>query len=330
MTAYMIGILAKRLKLYEAQIGGDSIDIRSASSMNAASSPTGVSVAPMASRPLFLLLYLAAALLLLPATTLRAQSVGDLGVSPTRVVLAGRVRTAEIMLLNRGTQPATYRISIVNMRMTETGKFELIENTEAGQKFADKLVRYAPRQITLDPGATQTVRVMARKPRDLPPGEYRSHLYFRAVPPPGAGHSVEFADSGQGIQINLVVIPGVTIPVIVRHGELSAQATLSDINVSGLDAPEGPKLSLRINRQGDRSLFGDLTAAFFAADGNKEQIVMRINKLAVYTPNPSRLLVLPLHLPDGASLSGGRLHILYRTRQEEGAEVIAEAKIQLP
>ncbi len=209
----------------------------------------------------------AVACIVLPAAA-RAQSIGDLGVSPTRVVLAGRTRSAEIVLLNRGTQPATYRISVINMRMTETGKFEPIEEPDSDQMFADKLIRYAPRQVTLDPGATQTVRVMVRKPRDLPPGEYRSHLYFRAVPPPGAGRSVEFADSGQGIQINLVVIPGVTIPVIVRHGDLSAQATLSDINVSDLDEPEGPKLSLRINRQGDRSLFGDLTAAFYATDGN--------------------------------------------------------------
>ncbi len=295
--------------------------------MSAASSPTGGTAAPLASR---LVLYLAAALLLLPSTMARAQSLGDLGVSPTRIVLAGRTRTAEVTLLNRGTQPAIYRISVVNMRMTETGKFERIEKTESDQKFADKLIRYAPRQVSLDPGAMQTVRIMVRKPSDLPPGEYRSHLYFRAVPPPGTGLSVAHADSGQGVQVNLIVIPGVTIPVIVRHGALSARATLSDINVTGLDAPEGPKLSLRINRQGDQSLFGDLTAAFFATDGAKEQIVTRTNKLAVYTPNTSRLLVLPLRLPDGASLSGGRLHILYRARPEEGGGVIAEAQMELP
>ena len=281
-------------------------------------------------RQVFSALCLAAvACIVLPAAAW-AQSLGDLGVSPTRVVLAGRTRSAEIVLLNRGTQPATYRISVVNMRMTETGRFETIEQTESDQMFADKLIRYAPRQVTLDPGAAQTVRVMVRKPKDLQPGEYRSHLYFRAVPPPGAGRSVELADSGQGIQIKLTVIPGVTIPVIIRHGAVSAQATLSEINVIGLDTPEGPKLSLRINRQGSQSLYGDLTVAFFAANGIKEQIVARANKLAVYTPNSSRLLALPLRLPDGASLSNGRLQVLYRARPEEGGAVLAEAQIELP
>ena len=225
------------------------------------------------------------------------------------------------MLLNRGTEPATYRISVINIRMTENGKFEPIEKTEESHKFADKLIRFAPRQVALEPGATQTVRIMVRKPRNLPPGEYRSHLYFRAIPRPGAGRSVELADSGRGININLIVIPGVTIPVIVRHGDLSAQATLSEVILTDDNASEGPKLSLRINRQGDRSLYGDLTAAFFAADGsNGEQIVARANKLAVYTPNPSRLLVLPLNLPSGTSLSGGRLTVRYRARPEEGGE----------
>ncbi len=311
-------------------MGGESTDYRSGSAVSAASFSPGVNKAPLASRLAILSLCLAALLLFQPSTTARAQSIGDLGVSPTRVVLVGRTRTAEVLLLNRGTQTATYRISVINMRMTETGKFETIEQTESDQMFADKLIRYAPRQVTLDPGAAQTVRIMVRKPRDLQPGEYRSHLYFRAVPPPGAGRSVELADSGQGIQIKLTVIPGVTIPVIIRHGAVSAQATLSEINVIDLDTPEGPKLSLRINRQGSQSLYGDLTVAFFVANGIKEQIVARANKLAVYTPNSSRLLALPLRLPDGASMSNGRLQVIYRARPEEGGAVIAEAQIELP
>lgn len=273
---------------------------------------------------------LAAVLVLAVPVTVYGQAVGDLGVSPTRVVLEGRTRTAEISLLNRGTVSATYRISVVNMRMTETGKFEMIEEPDAGQNFADGLIRYAPRQITLQPGATQTVRMMLRKPKDLAPAEYRSHLYFRAVPPPSAGRSVEDAESGDGIQINLTVIPGVTIPVIVRHGELAASATVSELSLLDRDDAAGAKLSLRINRTGDRSLFGDVMASYLPTGSSSEHIVAQANKLAVYAPNPSRLLVLPLHLPEGVSLKGGRLRIIYRARPEEGGQVIAEGSLDLP
>ncbi len=271
----------------------------------------------------------AAVCIVLPAAA-RSQGVGDLGVSPTRLVFEGRTRTAQVTLLNKGSYAATYRISVINMRMTETGKFETIETPDTGQNVADRYIRYAPRQITLEPGAAQTVRIMVRNPKDLPFGEYRSHLYFRGVPPAESGRSVELADSGDGIQINLTVVPGVTIPVIVRHGELTARATLSELSIPDGDDPQRAELSFRISRQGNRSLFGDVTIAFFPAGGNKEQIVARANKLAVYTPNPSRLLVLPLRLPDGASMSSGRLHVLYRTRLEEGGAVIAEAQMELP
>ncbi len=275
-------------------------------------------------------LCLAVAAWIVSPAAARSQGVGDLGVSPTRVVFEGRTRTAQVSLLNKGSQAATYRISVINMRMTETGKFETIETPDSGQNVANRFIRYAPRQITLEPGAAQTVRIMARKPKDLPPGEYRSHLYFRAVPSADLGRSVELADSADGIQIKLTVVPGVTIPLIVRHGELAARASLSDLSIREGGDPPRPELSFRVNRQGDRSLFGDVTASFFAAGSSKEQIVARANKLAVYTPNPSRLLVLPLRLPDGASLSGGRLHVLYRARPEEGGAIIAEAQMELP
>ncbi|MFQ5775251.1 MAG: molecular chaperone [Kiloniellaceae bacterium] len=315
---------------FKVWFGRAAKDIRAASSMSVPRTPIQVLAADLKSRCAPWSLYLAAALVLALPTPSRGQAVGDLGVSPTRIVLEGRTRTAQISLLNKGSQPATYRISIVNMRMTETGKFETIEEPEADQKFADRLIRFAPRQVTLEPGATQTVRVMLRKPKDLPPGEYRSHLYFRAVPPPGAGRSVEATGSSEGIQISLTVIPGVTIPLIVRQGTLSATATLSDFRFVDLNGPEGPKLSFRINRKGDRSLFGDVTAAYFAAGSDREFVVARANKLAVYAPNASRVLVLPLRLPDGVRLKGGRLRVTYQARPEEGGQVIGQADIDVP
>src|SRR5688572_28815630 len=54
--------------------------------------------------------------------TSRPSSVGDLMVSPTRVVLEGRKRNAELTLINTGSQRATYRISFIQMRMTDTGE----------------------------------------------------------------------------------------------------------------------------------------------------------------------------------------------------------------
>ena len=49
---------------------------------------------------------------------------GDLLVAPTRVVLEGTKRGAELTLLNVGAKPATYRISFLEMEMTPEGELK--------------------------------------------------------------------------------------------------------------------------------------------------------------------------------------------------------------
>jgi len=57
-------------------------------------------------------------------TVAQAQSVGDLLIAPTRLVLEGDTRTASLTLLNIGKDTATYRISFIHLRMTATGGTE--------------------------------------------------------------------------------------------------------------------------------------------------------------------------------------------------------------
>src|SRR5205823_6329510 len=97
------------------------------------------------------LLFLCSAL---AATAAQGQgSPGDLLVAPTRVVLEGRQRTAEITLVNIGPATATYRISLVNLRMDKMGGTREVEasSAEPGERFANELVRFSPRQVTLVP-----------------------------------------------------------------------------------------------------------------------------------------------------------------------------------
>lgn len=256
-----------------------------------------------------------------------AQGVGDLAVAPTRIVLEGRTRSAQISLLNRGTIPAIYRISVINMQMTENGEYKRVETSGIGEGHADTLVRHAPRQVELEPGKSQTVRILLRKPADLAEGEYRSHILFQAVPDPGTGQSVEMATKEDGLSIRLIVVPGITIPLIVRQGDLSATASISTASLS--TANGNPTLSLRIDRTGTRSLFGDIAVTYVKPDG-QEYVVGEISQLAVYTPNASRRISVSLRVPDGVKLSGGRLRVEYRARPDDGGETLAAARVNVP
>ena len=202
---------------------------------------------------------------LLPGAPALAQGLGDLVVAPTRVVFEGRTRSSFISLLNNGSEAGIFRITVVNMRMTETGQFEKLEEDAEklpGEAFAEGMFRYAPRQVELAPGQSQAVRILLRKPKDLAAGEYRSHLLIQRLPKEGtAGRSIETAKT-DGITVNLVVVPGVALPVIVRHGEVAAEAAISNLGLT--DLPQGRKgLSFRISRSGNKSVFGDLTATYF-------------------------------------------------------------------
>ena len=254
---------------------------------------------------------------------------GDLLVAPTRVVLEGRQRTAEITLVNTGLTAATYRIGFVDLRMNERGGTAEIDagSAQPGEQFAAGLIRYSPRQVTLEPGVAQTVRLQLRLPAALAAGEYRSHLLFRALPP--VDEAPTSAETAGEFTIAIRALYGISIPVIVRHGETAATTTLSDLElVPAAAADAAPTLRLRIHRSGNRSVYGNLTATFVPAKG-EPSVVGIANGLAVYTPNATRSAGITLRVPPGVVLRNGRLHLTY-TNQTKGNETIAEADLLVP
>jgi P pilus assembly chaperone PapD len=269
-------------------------------------------------------LALLTALLLLPQPAL-----ADLMLFPTRVVFEKNQRTTQVDLLNNGTEAATYRISLINRRMSESGELQPADTPLAGELFASELVQFSPRQVTLQPGTSQTVRVMVRKPAELAPGEYRSHLQFQRMPDSKGASSVESKPSDSkeiGIFLNALV--GVSIPVIVRHEATSASVSLSNLE---LQRPAGapPVLALQFDRSGNRSVYGDL-AISFTPRGGAEQEVGRANGVAVYSPNALRRARLPLAPPKGVTLAQGTLRVAYRDRPEAGGALLAEGTLVLP
>jgi len=257
-------------------------------------------------------------------------AMADLMLHPTRLVFEKNQRAAQVALINNGTDSATYRISVVNRRMTETGELAVVAEPVPGEQFADNMLVFSPRQITLAPGTTQTVRVMVRRPAGLAPGEYRSHLHFEKLPDAGGQSSVESQAPAQGEQqigIVLKVLVGASIPVIVRQGETSAAVTLSHLALDG--AGGHPSLALQIERSGNSSVYGDL-AVSFTPQGGRELELARVGGVAVYTPNPLRRANLVLTPPPGVALARGALHVTYRERPDVGGRMIAEASLVLP
>jgi len=251
----------------------------------------------------------------------------ELMLHPTRLVFDKNQRAAQIELINNGSTPATYRISLVNRRMTENGQFEAVDTPAPGEQFADPMLRYSPRQITLQPGSAQTVRVMLRKPAELADGEYRSHLQFELLPEAEGATSIETKAGGKDIGVVLNTLVGASVPVIVRHGATDATVRLSGLAL----AREGkqPVLTLQFDREGNSSVYGDLAISFTPRGGKPQQLAL-VGGIAVYTPNRIRKAAVPLQVPSSTALAHGTIEVSYRDRPEAGGKVLAQASLELP
>lgn len=260
------------------------------------------------------------------------HALADLMLYPTRIMFDKNQRAAQLELINNGQETAIYRISLVNRRMSETGEFSAVDSPLSGEQFADELLRYSPRQVVLAPGAGQTIRISLRKPSDLPAGEYRSHLQFDRVPDASAGSSLDasgpkLAAGEVGVQLKALI--GVSIAVIVRHGETAANVTLAGLALLKPAAGQAATLAAVLQRSGNRSVYGDLSATF-TPQGGAAQEVGKAGGVAVYTPNPLRRVKLALQPPAGLVLARGTLRMTFQERPEAGGKLLAEASIELP
>ena len=171
-------------------------------------------------------------LLLIPilGLSLFSRAQGDLLITPRRVVFEGNKQKEEINLVNIGKDTATYSISFLQYNMTEEGTFVTIEKPDAGQMFADPFLRIFPRTITLAPGEPQSVVLQCRRKSDMAAGEYRSHLYFRAEKSK-APLGLEKPGDSTMLSVQLIPVFGLSIPIIIRSGEVKVSSNLSDLKL---------------------------------------------------------------------------------------------------
>jgi len=257
----------------------------------------------------------------------------DLMLYPTRLVIGPAQRSAQVEIVNRGDKPETYRIAMVNRRMSETGEIVEAKNVRPGEQFADTMLVHTPRQVTLQPGQSQTVRVSVRRPAGLADGEYRSHLQFDRVADVAADTdiaSIGHPPAKGQVAIRLQALIGASIPVIVRQGLTSATVTLGELALVPPAGPgKAPALAFVFHRSDNQSAYGDIAVTWVPPRGKPIE-VGKVSGVAVYVPNAVRRAQVPLTLPAGTPLSGGRLKLAYSERPEAGGKPIAAAEIAVP
>jgi P pilus assembly chaperone PapD len=263
----------------------------------------------------------ALAVSLVTAPTLASAGIGDLLVAPTRLVLDGR-KGAEVILNNIGDEPATYRISVEFRRMTADGGLVDVDQPTPEDKLAEDMIVFAPRRVTLAPHQPQSVRVSARAPQGLPDGEYRVHLLFRAIPPARPVSAAQSAEAPKGLSFALIPVYGVTIPVIVRFGNLQAKAGIANVHLETKDGR--PAVALDLSRSGSRSTFGEVRVL---KAGVRDPIAIQ-KSVAVYKEVATRRVTIPVDEAFKGALSGP-VTVQYVETYDDGSHTIAETQVVL-
>ena len=257
---------------------------------------------------------------LLACSTVAEAGVGDLLVAPTRIVLDGR-KGAEIILNNIGEEPATYRVSVEFRRMTEAGELVDVTTPSATDKAAEDMIVYAPRKVTLAPHEPQAIRIAARPAQGLPDGEYRVHMLFRAIPP--ATPVVQpTGEKPKGVQFKLTPVYGVTIPVIVRLGNLEAAAGIANVQ---LDKSGGkPEIGFDLTRTGTRSTYGEVRVL---KAGVKDPIALQ-KGIAIYTEVGKRHVSVPVADTYTGAVAGP-VTVEYIETFDDGTHLLAQTQAVL-
>jgi P pilus assembly chaperone PapD len=253
--------------------------------------------------------------------SISAHAENVLQILPTRVVLENQQRWMTITLVNRGDEENSYRLFMRNIRAEKNGTFKEItaeDEVLEGELFAESMIRFSPRRVTVPARSKQQVRVVLRKPKGLADGEYRSHLVFRKLP---KQESVLEEEQDEKMDFAFKPIVEVTIPVIVRHGNLNASIALSNLTLSN-DEDNGMQAEIEIQRSGNRSLYGDIDI-WWQPNNGEEQRIAYAKGIAVYTPNTNRKLTIGV-LPDIPVTGAGILRAVFNEDPAYGGNQNAE------
>jgi hypothetical protein len=269
---------------------------------------------------------------LAPAPAGSVGGMGDVNLYPKRVVLTERNRVASIGLFNRARGTGEYDVAVADMAMTPEGQLVAITDpAQAGAvKGAGGFVRWSPHHVSLPGNESQMVRVMARIPPDLPPGEYRTHFSVTSVPEGLDGPSIEDAvgaPRASGIGVRIVPRFGIAIPIIVRVGETTLTVGLRDLAVT-TNAAGAKVVRVTITREGTRSAFGDIT---ITAPGAKQPVAL-LKGLGVYPEISQRTVEIPIDPAVDRRLyaPGSKLTVIYVDDDFAPGRTLAKQELDVP
>ena len=144
-----------------------------------------------------------------------------------------------------------------------------------------------------------------------------SPRWVSAPIPPAVPVVQSTGEKPKGVSFKLTPIYGVTIPVIVRLGNLQATAGIANVELEKKGGK--PQIALDLNRSGTRSTFGEVLVL---KAGVKDPIAIE-KAVAVYTELGIRHVTIPVDDAYKGDIAGP-VTVQYVETFDDGSHVIAQ------
>ncbi len=239
----------------------------------------------------------------------------NLQVFPTRLLIEEKKRIGQLSLRHTGTTPEKYKISAIYYKMKPDGGLELATKPEEPKDSAFKMIRFSPREVTLQPNLEQVLRIMVIRPADLPEGDYRAHILFEPTTDDSA--TDPNADPTK-VSMKLSVKVAVAIPIIVKKGNLQPTVTLEAPSIM-TDKEAKRYFTVTMKKSGPGVTYGDFFVSFKDKDGNSKEIAIA-KGVSMYVDE--RKATYPLSIEPAVALNNGTLKVEYKSSEEDGGKLV--------
>jgi hypothetical protein len=236
---------------------------------------------------------------------------------PTRMVLENNQFFGKVIVKNSGNATGDYTVNLIDLKMQENGTIVPYAKGEAPQFSSLPFLHAAPSSMTLKPGETQDIHIIAHPPQNLAPGEYRAHLQVHLVHANADEAAAAAAQKGVVVKTDIVF----AIPIIIRIGTPQLTLGIEDAKLVH-DKSGKPAVEMYLTRQGNVSSMGDI-----AISCGSRQIKLYAGQ-AVYRPLARRFVSVPLdETPADVDIAACKLVVAYKAQKDKGGKTLAEATV---
>lgn len=211
----------------------------------------------------------------------------NIGIAPTGFYTSlDKNETHEIMVTNNTVHPMRIEIDI--------------EKDLGWEKYdMGDMMKIYPKNLTLKPNGSRSVRFAVRGTKDLPDGEYKAKLIFRELPGTSKGNIEKVqTESGEEIGIEFELLTEIHIAAYGLKGERKIGAQLTNTQIKK-ENNGNRKLIANFNLSGNSALavIGDIEYL----DGSKKRIKKEEVKLGITTREPKTKIESELaNIPNGS------------------------------